>query len=59
MTNFNPDCIKTELLGQELNEEDLSQVFGGLTPTGPWDAHVFPLQDLRTRFFRAFGLNKK
>ena len=57
MTTFNADYDNTELLGQELNEEDLSQVSGGLTPTGPWDVHVDPYKDLNKVLLRAFGLN--
>ena len=57
MTELNTDYNSTELLGQELNEEDLSQVSGGLTPTGPWDVHVDPYKDLNKVLLRAFGLN--
>ena len=59
MTAFNTDCTHTELLGQELNEEELSQVFGGLTPTGPWDNEVLPFRDLRFILFRELGLDPR
>jgi len=36
-TNYN-----TELLDQELTNEELSDLSGGLTPSGPRDVHVDP-----------------
>ncbi|HGY5553925.1 MAG: hypothetical protein AB8A40_07835 [Prochlorococcus sp.] len=36
-TNYN-----TELLDQELTNEELSDLSGGLTPSGPGDVHVDP-----------------
>ncbi|WP_413314545.1 MULTISPECIES: hypothetical protein [unclassified Prochlorococcus] len=37
MTTINIDDNNTELLDQELTNEDLSDLSGGLTPTRPWD----------------------
>ena len=55
MATFAADYNTTELVDQELNEEDLSQVSGGLTPSGPWDVHVDPFKDL----LRALGFDPK
>ncbi len=41
MTTINND-YKTELLDQELTNEELSDLSGGLTPIGPGDVHVDP-----------------
>ena len=57
MTTFNADYSNTELLGQELNEEDLSQVSGWLTLTGPWDNRPDLCKDVSKVLLRAFGLN--
>ena len=58
MTTINTGCSNTELLDQELNAAELSQVSGGLTPTGPWDVHLDPnpFKDLSKDLFRALGI---
>jgi len=49
-TNYN-----TELLDQELTNEELSDLSGGLTPSGPWDVHVDP-NPFKPWLFRALGI---
>ena len=46
-TNYN-----TELLDQELTNEELSDLSGGLTPSGPRDVLANPFKDL----LRALGI---
>ena len=51
MTTINND-YKTELLDQELTNEELSDLSGGLTPSGPRDVLANPFKDL----LRALGI---
>ena len=55
MTTINTDYSNTELLDQELTNAELSEVSGGLTPTGPWDVHVDP--NPLNYLYRALGID--
>ena len=55
MTTINTDYSNTELLDQELSNEDLSDLSGGLTPSGPWDVHVDP--NPFKYLYRALGID--